>query len=291
VERTASPDSAGTPAEREASRGSNFRYAFRFLSAGRRRALEAFYGFSRQADDIVDRAESPEAAAGHLAEWRAELERTLEGKPSHPVTCRLAEEVLARHPVRREDLFALIDGVEMDLKKKRYATFAELEPYCYGVASAVGLVCIEIFGRREEATREYAIATGKALQLTNILRDIRPDASAGRIYLPQEDLERFGYPEEKLLAGERAPEFLRLLEFEVGRARSFYEKAAGLLPAADRSRMLPAEVMRAIYRRLLERVAAAGYRNLERPAALGRLSKLAAACRTWFSIRVLGRTP
>ncbi len=133
---------------REPSRGSNFRYAFFFLPKKKRRALEAFYAFSRRTDDIVDEAPSPEAAEKGLAEWREELSRTCDGRPAHPVTKALAEEVIARYPVRKEDLFALLDGVETDLKQKRFATFDELEPYCYGVASAVGLVCIEIFGRR-----------------------------------------------------------------------------------------------------------------------------------------------
>ncbi len=292
---TARPDGAAAEVRRERgsepSAGSNFRYAFFFLPREKRRALEAFYAFSRRTDDIVDEAPSPAEAEKGLAEWREELSRTCDGKPAHPVTTQLAEQVLSRYPVRREDLFALLDGVETDLKQKRFASFEELEPYCYGVASAVGLVCIEIFGRREEATREYAVATGKALQLTNICRDVGADARKGRIYLPLDELARCGYSAEKLLAAEKDPAFLKLMELQIERARSFYQKAAELLPAADRRAMLPAEVMRAIYKRLLDRVAAAGYEVLERQVRLGCCRKLAAALRTWLAIAILGRTP
>src|SRR3990172_6493587 len=159
----------------------NFYYAFLFLPKAQREALYAVYAFARLADDAVDLAPSPEAAAQQLRHWRDELARTFAGRPTHPVTTQLlgvAEQF--RIPHHYFDL--LLDGVEMDLTRTRYATFEQLSGYCYRVASVVGLICIEIFGYRTPATKDYAVAQGMAFQLTNILRDIPSDAASGRIY-------------------------------------------------------------------------------------------------------------
>ena len=159
-----------------------------------------------------------------LTRWREELERVFSGSPTHPISRALADNV-RRFAIPRRYFEEVIDGVEMDLGRTRYATFDELRLYCYRVASAVGLVCIEIFGYRNPRTRQYAENLGIAFQLTNIIRDLSEDAARGRIYLPLEDLARFGVTEEEILRGADTLELRRLLEHEVERARSFYAQA------------------------------------------------------------------
>ncbi len=250
---------------------SNFSYAFLFLPRPKREALYAVYAFCRVTDDLVDEALASAPAGGpatggaaaespleQVKAWRAELDACFRGEARHPVTRRLAE-VLRVFPIPQGYFEELLNGVEMDLTKSRYATFADLQQYCYRVAGVVGLMCIEIFGYREPATRRYAEHLGTALQLTNILRDLAPDAERGRIYLPQEDLRRFGYSEGDLLARRATPAFSRLMRFEVQRTRQFYAAARAVLPAVDRRNMLAAEIMAAIYGRILDRIETMGY--------------------------------
>ena len=167
----------------------------------------------------------------------------------------------------------IIDGVEMDLHNVRYNSFEELRLYCYRVASAVGLVSIEIFGYRNPACRQYAIQLGLALQMTNIIRDVGKDLSNGRIYLPQQDLARFDYPEEDLRLRKYNEPFLRLMEFEAARAEEFFAHAADLLPREDRRSMVAAEIMRSVYQALLRRMKADGFRVFEKEYRLTRLEK------------------
>jgi 15-cis-phytoene synthase len=167
----------------------------------------------------------------------------------------------------------IIDGVEMDLRNVRYDSFEELRVYCYRVASAVGLVSIEIFGYRNPACRQYAIQLGLALQMTNIIRDVGKDLSNGRIYLPQQDLARFEYPEEDLHLKKYNDPFLRLMEFEAARAEEFFAHAAELLPREDRRSMVAAEIMRSVYQGLLRRMKADGFRVFEKEYRLSRLAK------------------
>jgi phytoene synthase len=167
----------------------------------------------------------------------------------------------------------IIDGVEMDLRNVRYNSFEELRVYCYRVASAVGLVSIEIFGYRNPACRQYAIQLGLALQMTNIIRDVGKDLSNGRIYLPQQDLARFEYPEENLRLKKYNNPFLRLMEFEAARAEEFFAHAAELLPREDRRSMVAAEIMRSVYQALLRRMKADGFRVFEKEYRLSRLAK------------------
>ena len=206
---------------------SNFYYAFMLLPAERRQALYSVYAFCRFVDDIADDAVGDEAGgkpAKLLARWREELERVFNGSPTHAISRALAYNV-RRFAIPRRYFEEIIDGVEMDLGRTRYATFEELRLYCYRVASAVGLVCIEIFGYRNPRTREYAENLGIAFQLTNIIRDLSEDAARGRIYLPLEDLARFDVSEDEILRGADTLELRRLLEHEVERARSFYAQA------------------------------------------------------------------
>jgi len=262
----------------------NFYYAFLFLPKEKREALYAVYAFSRLVDDAVDQAPSPDAARHALAHWRGELARAYgsggDGKPEEPVARQLAE-TAGRFHLPRDYFDALIDGVEMDLTRTRYETFEELSRYCYRVASVIGLICIEIFGYRNPATRDYAVAQGMAFQLTNILRDVGVDADRGRIYLPREELARFGYGEAELLARQHTDAFAELMAFQCERARAYYDKAAGLLPAEDRRSMLASEIMGGIYRRLLDEIEASRYQVLEEEIRLSSPAKLLIALRTW----------
>lgn len=263
---------------------SNFYYAFMLLPAERRRALHAVYAFCRFVDDIADE-ESAGRPAELLARWRAELERVFSGSPTHPISRALAYNV-RRFAIPRRYFEEIIDGVEMDLGRARYASFEDLRLYCYRVASAVGLVCIEIFGYRNPRTRDYAESLGVAFQLTNIIRDVSEDAARGRIYLPQEDLKRFGVAEDEIVRGVDSYKFRRLMEFEVQRARSFYDDAARALPAEDRGAMLCGEAMRSIYRALLERIARKGYGVLGRRHRLSTPRKLYLVGRVWAGARL-----
>jgi phytoene synthase len=169
----------------------------------------------------------------------------------------------------------------MDLVKTRYATFAELERYCYRVAGVVGLMCIEVFGYTRPEARQYAEHLGTAFQLTNILRDVGRDGAQGRIYLPQEDLVRFGCADADILDRRLTPAFRDLMRFEAERARGFYEAADAALPAADRKAMLPAEIMRAIYARLLRQIEDCAFDVYARPIRLSDTHRLALALGCW----------
>jgi phytoene synthase len=258
----------------------NFYYAFLFLPKAQREALYAVYAFARLVDDAVDHAPSPQAAADAIAGWRKELALAYTGTPGHPVAGQLSV-MVKRFRLPKDYFDALIDGVEMDVTHQRYDTFEQLSRYCYRVASVVGLICIEIFGYRNPATKDYAVAQGMAFQLTNILRDIRIDAAKGRIYLPREELARFGYGEAELLAQHYSDAFVELMTFQCERARAYYDKAAGLLPAEDRRSMLPSEIMGGIYRRLLDEIEARRYNVFEEEVRLSAATKLLIALRLW----------
>jgi phytoene synthase len=266
--------------------GSNFYYAFRVLPAEKRNALYALYAFCRVVDDCVDEA-GGEGEAG-LQRWLAELDRCYDGRPETDLGRELAEAV-SRYEVPRRCLEDVVAGCRMDLVTRRYATFGDLRLYCERVASAVGLASIEIFGYSDPRTRGYAVELGLALQLTNILRDVAVDAARDRIYLPLEDLTRFGVAEAELLAAVREPaeprpaNLDRLLAFEAERARSHYAAAAAQLPARDRRSMLAAEIMGAVYRALLEEWIARGLPVGGPRVALGRPRKV------WIALRTVPR--
>jgi 15-cis-phytoene synthase len=263
---------------------SNFYYAFMLLPAERRRALFAVYAFCRFVDDIADEASvrDPEKLLGR---WREELDRVYNGVPTRAISRALADAV-RRFSIPRRHFEEVIDGVEMDLSRTRYRTFDELYLYCYRVASAVGLICIEIFGYRNPSTRTYAEKLGIAFQLTNIIRDVREDAARGRIYLPLEDLARFGVTEMEIIEGVYSDRFERLMAFEADRARSFYEATERALPDEDRHALLTAEAMRNIYGALLKRIARSNYRVLDRRHRLSVPRKLLLVGRAWASGRL-----
>jgi 15-cis-phytoene synthase len=254
---------------------SSFYFALRLLPPARRKALYAVYAFCRAVDDVADEADAADAPR-LIAEWRAELERCYRGAPLHPVTTALAAS-LEQFPVPRSALVAVIDGVEMDLVKRRYATFEELELYCRRVASAVGLATIEIFGYTNPRTREYAVDVGLALQLTNILRDLSEDAERDRVYLPEEDLARFGVPAQDVLRGVYNRRFVALMEFESDRARRYYRSAGRLLPPEDAASLRPAEIMRRTYEQVLDRIVEERYFVFGRRLGLSRSRKAALA--------------
>jgi phytoene synthase len=266
------------------SSSSNFYYAFMLLPAARRRALYAVYAFCRFVDDIADDDSITDPAA-MLARWRDELDNVFAGTPTRPVSRALAENT-ARFNIPRRYFEEVIDGVEMDLSQRRYETFDELSLYCRRVASAVGLICIEIFGYSNPASRLYAEKLGLAFQLTNIIRDVREDAGRGRIYLPLEDLRRFGVTESELLNGVYNDRFRALMAFEASRARSFYREAADALPSEDRPSMLSAEAMRLIYSALLEQIVRSEYRVFDRRHRLSTPRKLYLVGRAWAGSRL-----
>jgi 15-cis-phytoene synthase len=272
---------------------SNFYFAFLALPRARREALYAVYAFCRTVDDIADLAGLGDSGSRRreLAEWRAEIARCYEpgATPRHPIAGRLAAAVRA-YPIPRAALEAIVDGVEMDLARSTYETAEDLYPYCYRVASAVGLCCIEIFGYTEPSARQYAVDLGIALQWTNIIRDVGADARAGRVYLPQEDLRKFGVTAEALRAGLHTPGFVQLMTHEAARARQHYRAASAAFPLADARSLVPAEIMSAIYRALLGEIEARDFRVFDERVTLPARRKLAIAIRCWAAAR-LGRRP
>jgi phytoene synthase len=277
--------------------GSNFYYSFFFLPPDRRDAMHAVYAFCREVDSVVDEPEPGSNPHDRLARWREELaslyrtERSTVAPPVQPLspvmTC-LAEHI-RRLGIPREYFDDIFAGVAMDLTIKRYATFRDLHQYCYRVASAVGLVCLKIFGARAPEAQTYAINLGIAFQLTNILRDLKTDGARGRIYLPMEDLTRFGHSEQDLLAGAYTPAFVNLMEFECRRAQEYYRAAEAALPEADRRALVPAEIMRAIYHTILDRIEACRYRVFSQRITLSPPHRLAVALKAWLACRSSGR--
>ena len=260
---------------------SNFYYAFLFLPRPRREALYAVYAFCRMVDDAVDLGTERETQRRELSRWRAELAGCYEGgHVETPIGRRLAEAVRA-YAIPRSALEAILDGVEMDLDHHAYETFDALYPYCYRVAAAVGLCCIEIFGYTDPRAREYAVNLGVALQLTNIMRDVEGDALAGRVYIPGDDLARFGVSADDLRAGRYTGAFVALMEHQAARARRFYAAAQEAFPPRDARTLVAAEIMGRIYLALLEEVEVRRFRVFGRRVTVPAHRKLAIAFRTW----------
>ena len=267
--------------QKAAQSGSSFYYSFLFLPPERRRAITALYAFCREVDDVVDEVSDPAVARTKLAWWRREIDATFEGLPEHPVGKALAP-VVRDFGLSREQLQTVIDGMAMDLEQVRYVDFPALELYCHRVAGVVGMLAARIFGYAEPATERYARDLGIAFQLTNIIRDVGEDAARGRIYLPQDELARFGVPASALLRREGGDGFVALMAHQVARARDWYARALGALPDADRRSQRAGLAMAAIYRALLEEIERDGYRVLDRRIALTPLRKFAIAWRAAF---------
>ena len=263
---------------------SNFFYAFLCLPRRQRHAIYAVYAFCRLVDDAVDLGQDPEEQRRELGRWRDEIARVYEGVPEHPAALRL-QDALRTFPIPRAALGDIIAGVEMDLERATYETFADLYPYCYRVASAVGLCCIEIFGYSDTRAREYAVNLGIALQLTNILRDVHADARSGRIYVPQEDLRRFGVSADHLSAGRYTPQFIELMTWEAARAHTYYERAWAALPAADARRLFAAEIMGRTYFALLQAIEGRRFQVFGKRVRLPTHRRLGIALSCWLRAR------
>jgi phytoene synthase len=269
-----------SPSAEEITRASksNLAIALITLPRERRRDMNIFYAFCRLIDDIADDpGKSVEERRAGLHQWRESLATQAPGEPPLASTVR---DLIAKYGLNPELFREIISGCEMDLTGASYATWEDLRVYCYRVASCVGLVSIEIFGCRHEACRSYAIDLGLALQLTNILRDVGEDfANDGRIYLPREDLARFGYSAGDLAAGRRNESFLELMRFEAARAHAYYTSAVAVLPSAERRSLVAAELMRAIYGRILARMERDGFRVFEKRYRVSTPGKLALIAR------------
>lgn len=240
------------------NRESNFFFSFLFLSPPKREAIETIYAFCRYTDDIVDEEADVKEKYKRLRMWTSELQRSLLGTSRFPLLNKLSS-TIQRFNIPVHHFYDLLKGMEMDLSKNRYKTFEELEEYCYRAASTVGLICAEVFGYNHERTKQYAINLGIALQLTNILRDIKVDAKKGRIYLPQEDLKRFGYSEDELMNFVYNDTFRVLMKFECERAHEYFRKAKSYLAEDDKPLFYAARAMGNIYYLLLLRIERANY--------------------------------
>lgn len=262
---------------------SNLAIAFIALPPERREDITTFYAFCRLVDDIADDPALPVVEKRRrIGLWRESLADNFAGEP--PIAASIRE-IIRKYMIQRSHLEEILDGVEMDLEPRRYETFDDLRTYCHRVAGVVGLVSIEIFGYRNGACKEYAVNLGMALQLTNILRDIREDwDNGGRIYLPLEDLARFQYTPEDLAACVHDDRFLRLMNFEADRAAAYYQKAAAVLPPEDRRSMTPARIMAEVYGRILRKMRAESFLVFEKRYRLSTLRKAAIVGRlTFFS--------
>ena len=268
----------------------NFYYAFLTLPARRRRAIYVAYSFCRYCDDSVDAERSDAEKLRMLAELRDKLNRCYQGQADEPLFLGLAD-VSRQYDIPQEYFREVLAGVESDLVKNRYQNFEELSRYCYQVASVVGLICLQIFGYKDARARQYAIDLGLAMQLTNIARDVKEDLSFDRIYLPQDELARFGYSEEELLAGTCNDAFVNLMRFQARRARDYFRSGFQLLPyLSPRSRACPA-ALGLIYSKVLDRIEDANYNVLDRRVSLSTAEKLQVMVHSWLTSMLPRRLP
>lgn len=250
---------------------SNLALAFISLGRERRQDMTVFYAFCRVIDDIADESNQPaEQKRARLTDWRNWIREAGSGEPALAQQVRA---VLGKYRINPGMLDEIIAGVEMDLEKSRYANWEELRLYCYRVASAVGLVSIEIFGYKNPQAREYAIQLGLALQTTNIIRDVRKDLENSRIYLPADEMAKFNYQEADLLAQKYDDRFVKLMHFQADRSHDFFAKAVALLPREDRKSMVAAEIMHSIYHGLLRKIERDRFKVFERDYRLNKLEK------------------
>jgi phytoene synthase len=278
------------------TRNTSFYYSFLVLPAPKRAAILAVFDFCRAVDDGVDLAADDASAEAAVAGWRAEIDRIFGGQAPATPEGRQLQPVAGRFALPRVHFDALVDGVAMDIGRRRYRTFAELEGYCQHVASAVGLICAEIFGYRQPSVLDYARDLGVALQLTNILRDVAVDYRSGRCYLPAEDLDRCGCREADIACeverggpGVASDRVRAVLEHHAARARVYFARARRALPAAEAQAFLPAEIMRAIYADLLRRIEARGCDVFSGLVRVPRARQAQIAMSTWWTLRVGAR--
>jgi phytoene synthase len=272
---------------------SSFFQSFLLLPRPQRLGIQTVYRFASAVDTLVDAFppdtdEQRQRKRQWLAWWRHQLERIYGGEPFHPALMPLARVIEYFH-LPKQYFLLLLDGCERDLVQRRYATFQELKDYCYCVASSIGLLCIEIFGYKHPEARQYAIHLGYALQLTNILRDVKADKDRGYIYLPLEDLQRFNYSEADLIAERYDERFIELMRFQAQRARSYYHRARAYLHPDDRATLFAAEAMDRIYYRLLEKMELDDFQVFRYRYRVSTLHKLWIVLHSWLSSYVLIR--
>ena len=266
--------------QKTAQSGSSFYYSFLFLPPERRRAITALYAFCREVDDTVDDASDGSVARIKLAWWRTEVSKMYGGAPTHPVMLALQPHVTT-YGLQEQHLLAIVDGMEMDLDQSRYLDYPGLQRYCWHVAGVVGILSASIFGYTNPQTLAYAEKLGLAFQLTNIIRDVGDDARKGRIYLPVDDLQRFGVTANDLLKLQHTDKFEALMRFQAERAQAVYDQALALLPREDRRAQRPGLMMAAIYRTLLGEIARDGFHVLNQRISLTPLRKLWLAWKTY----------
>lgn len=277
------------------SRDTNFYYSFLVLPADKRRAIVAVWDFCRAVDDATDEPGLAEPRA-EVEKWRRELAACYgDGQPATTQGAALVP-FIRQFNLPRGSFEAIVEGVEMDLGDRRYETFGELYEYCIRVASAVGLICLEIFGYRNPAARQYAIDLGVALQLTNILRDVAGDLQRGRVYIPQADLRAHGISEEHLAQEARdprgrvrSPQVKAVLKQQAERARDYYARAAQELPRSDAESLVAAEIMGAVYKAILDRIEQRDYDVFSSVVRVPRPRRAVIAATTWLSTLVQSR--
>lgn len=272
---------------------SNLALAFVMLPRARRDAMSVLYAFCREVDDVADDESIPvEKRRASLAAWRNDIRRAFDGQSPDFAVNRELQQVIAQYRLSYNLFDELIQGVEMDLDIKRYQTYEDLEQYCYRVASVVGLLSVEIFGYKDPACHDYAIYLGKALQLTNILRDVRTDAERGRIYIPLCELETSRVTPEEVLGGVWSERFEQAAIHVAGQARRFYNLARKTLPAVDRRSMVAAELMGSVYWRLLRKLERSRFQVFgPTPPRLGKGQKSLLIFRSWFQMMMGGTVP
>jgi len=266
---------------------SSFYYAFNLLPAEQRDAMNTVYAFYRKTDDIVDEGTiSDDFKNEKLRKWRIELEKSLEGQSEYPLINKLSRTIL-HFNIPLEPFFDLIKGMEMDLQQKRYVTFNDLQNYCYNVASTIGLMCIEIFGYRHPSAKDFAINLGIALQLTNILRDVKKDAEKGRIYLPKEDLDKFNYKESDVINNTYNENFQKMMQYQVDRARDYFNAATACLNREDKKAMFAARAMQHIYYRMLNKIVDADYDVYHKKIRISTAKKVGISLGVWAKYRLV----
>ncbi len=272
---------------------SNLALAFLLLPRAKRDAMSALYAFCREVDDAADNESAPaEKRLEQLASWRADIRHACAGEIPQFTVNRELQPVIREYRLPFTLFDELLKGCEMDFSIKRYENFEQLELYCYRVASIVGLLSIEVFGYKNPACRNYAVYLGKALQLTNILRDVRTDAERGRIYLPLAELGKFGVTPDEILRHEYSERFSQLAASVAGRARTFYRLAQKTLPAEDRRAMVAAELMGAVYWKLLKKLEAKQFNVFgPEPTHLNKVQKTLLVLRTWLRLASGAVTP
>lgn len=263
---------------------SSFYYSFLLLPKPKREAINIVYAWCRVADDIVDEDESVSTKRQRLLQWAREFELGLAGTSRYQMVNRLSQ-IIKLFNIPLNHFTELIKGMEMDLVKTRYETFDDLKMYCYRVASTVGLICTEIFGYKHEEAKVYAENLGIALQLTNIMRDVATDSKKGRIYLPQRDLDFFGYSEEELFAGKYNVKFKRLMMYQAERARAYFAEAIKHLSEDDKPLFIAALIMQEIYFRLLQDIEKADYNVFSRRIKISTAKKLLITAKVWWNNR------